>query len=672
MNPIKLSLLQQQLEGVAEVMGTALSRSAFSPNIRVRLDFSCALFNSSGELLAQAAHIPVHLGSMPDQIKRLVATQTLSPGDIFIANDPYDGGTHLPDITLMDPVFHQDLCLGVVAARAHHADVGGVAPGSMASQPNIYGDGIRIPILRIAREGEWNPDLLHLLLTNMRSPADREGDLMAQQAALHHGKLGMQRIFREWAGAKESTWLEGQSRLFEASRNGAIAALAELFTETQEGVWEEQLEIGGSLAPIRGSLKLDEGGRLLADFCGTSDGVAAGFNATLPVTKAAVCYVVRCLTPERLPLNQGFIDCIRVIAPEGSLVSASYPLAVAAGNVETSQRIVDTVFGAFSQVIPDRVPAASAGTMNNFSFGFDDPEFGVHYETSGGGAGGCPGGPAKAASAVQVHMTNTLSTPAEVLEEVFPVRVVRHQIRDFSGGAGEFSGGDGTVKEFLFEKDAQVTFMTTRRETQPYGLQGGQPGRPGRQALRSSDGAWQEVEASSTHALRAGDSVRLETPGGGGWGEANELFDADECDEVEIPFPTREAPTQEGDLLIVPRYEELTQENPIPYLLTTLFELGGGVLEARYQPEASFPVLYRESAYAETRVLFEFPDGPHVEGLFRNWLACLGSHYMDGEVYGGSVLRRMKQGEKTWRVRLYMSNDLHTGFWFEAYAAPAQ
>lgn len=517
MNPIKLSLLQQQLEGVAEVMGTALSRSAFSPNIRVRLDFSCALFNSSGELLAQAAHIPVHLGSMPDQIKRLVTGRSLAPGELYIANDPYDGGTHLPDITLMEPVFHQDLCLGVVAARAHHADVGGVAPGSMASQPNIYGDGIRIPILRIAQEGKWNPDLLHLLLTNMRSPADREGDLMAQQAALHHGKLGMQRIFREWADAAESTWLEGQSKLFEASRNGTRAALAELFSEGQVGAWEEQLEIGGSLAPVQVSLKLDEDGRLLADFTGTSDGVAAGFNATLPVTKAAVCYVVRCLTPERLPLNQGFIDSIRVVAPPGSLVSASYPLAVAAGNVETSQRIVDTVFGAFSQVVPEKVPAASAGTMNNFSFGFTNPEFGVHYETSGGGAGGCPGGPKKAASAVQVHMTNTLSTPVEVLEEVFPVQVVRHEIRGGSGGTGQFAGGDGTLKELLFQRDAQVTFMTTRRETQPYGLQGGRPGRSGSQAVRKN-GSWVEVEASSSHSLSKGDAARLETPGGGGWG----------------------------------------------------------------------------------------------------------------------------------------------------------
>lgn len=518
MNPIKLSLLQEQLEGVAEIMGTALARSAFSPNIRVRLDFSCALFNASGELLAQAAHIPVHLGSMPDQIKRLVQTQQFSPGDLFIANDPYDGGTHLPDITLMEPVFDQDLCLGVVAARAHHADVGGVAPGSMASQPNVYGDGIRIPILRIAEEGAWNPDLLKLLLTNMRSPVDREGDLMAQQAALHHGKLGLQRIFRDWAQSSRSLWAEGQSRLFEAAATGTRKALAALFAQRSAGEWEEQLEIGPTLAPIRVRLSYSHGQGLLADFAGTSGGVAAGFNATLPVTRAAVCYVVRCLIQEKLPLNQGFLDCIQVQAPPGSLVAARYPQAVAAGNVETSQRIVDAVFGAFSEIAEELVPAASAGTMNNFSFGFIDPRFGVHYETSGGGAGGSPGGATRAASAVQVHMTNTLSTPTEVLEEEFPVRVIRHQIRNDSGGLGKFSGGHGTLKEVLFLQDAQVTFMTTRRTTRPYGLRGGQPGREGNQAVCSPEGDWQNVEASSTHELKAGSSVILETPGGGGWG----------------------------------------------------------------------------------------------------------------------------------------------------------
>jgi N-methylhydantoinase B len=520
MNPIKLSLLQEQLEGVAEVMGSALSRSAFSPNIRVRLDFSCALFNARGELLAQAAHIPVHLGSMPDQIKRLVQSQELSAGDIFIANDPYDGGTHLPDITLMEPVFDQEICLGVVAARAHHADVGGVTPGSMSSQPNIYGDGIRIPILRIARNGEWDPNLLNLLFANMRSPVDREGDLMAQLAALHHGKMGLQRVFRDWADSRESLWADGQAQLFLVSRSGARAALTDLFRHAQaKAEWEDQLEVGTHLAAIRVRLSLTQSGDLLADFEGTSNVVTAGFNATLPVTKAAVCYVVRCLTPHKLPLNQGFLDCIVVRAPKGSLVAAHYPQAVAAGNVETSQRIVDVVFGAFSCVVPERVPAASAGTMNNFSFGFTDPRYGVHYETSGGGAGGCPGGPWESCSAVQVHMTNTLSTPIEVLEEEFPVVVRRHAVRKGSGGAGVHSGGHGTIKELTFRKDAEVTFMATRRDTAPFGLQGGESGEPGWQAVMREGAKWEPVRGSSTHSLPAGSSVLLKTPGGGGWGK---------------------------------------------------------------------------------------------------------------------------------------------------------
>ncbi len=519
MNPIKLSLLQEQLEGVAEVMGTALARSAFSPNIRVRLDFSCALFGPRGALLAQAAHIPVHLGSMPDQIKALIESHTLRPGDLYIANDPYHGGTHLPDITLMEPVFSDDgRCLGVAAARAHHADVGGTAPGSMACQPNIYGDGLRIPILKIAENGQWNRSVLALLLANMRSPGDREGDLLAQQAACQQGRIGIRRVYSQWASGSFDTWESGQRSLRETSMNGTLKSLGELVSRDCRATFEDRLEVQGALVPIRVCLSLTERGLLRADFSGTSPGVAASFNATLAVTKAAVCYVVRCLTPLSLPLNQGFLDCIEVIAPAGSLVSAVYPQAVAAGNVETSQRIVDAVFGAFHQLAPSVVPAASAGTMNNLSFGFTDPRFGVHYETSGGGAGGCPGGPAKGCSGVQVHMTNTLSTPTEILEEEFPVFVERYQTRPHSGGRGLYEGGDGTVKEITFLEEASVTFLTSRRTTNPYGLNGGHDGTPGAQSARLPGQDWHPLPASSTEVLPAGSSVLLKTPGGGGWG----------------------------------------------------------------------------------------------------------------------------------------------------------
>lgn len=525
MNAVRLSLLQEQLEGVAEEMGVALARSAFSPNIRVRLDFSCALFGPTGELLAQAAHIPVHLGSMPDQIKLLVEKFKMRKGDLFIGNDPYEGGTHLPDITLMMPVFTEDgVCLGVVAARAHHADVGGAAPASMASQPNIYADGVRIPLLQIAREGEWERPIMSLLLANMRCPRDREGDLLAQQAACRHGAEGVLRVFQLWARKDGKVWSDGLATLLRMSSEGTKKALSSLFAQaTAPGYFSDLLEIGPNAVEVRVSLSLNADSRLVADFTGSAPGVEAGFNATLPVTKAAVCYVVRCLSPQNLPLNQGFLDCIEVLAPECSIVNAAYPLAVAAGNVETSQRIVDVLFGAFHKLLPHRVPAASAGSMNNLSFGFLEPRFGVHYETSGGGAGGCPEVAGKALSGTQVHMTNTLSTPVEVLEEEFPVIVRRHEIVRGTGGAGSSPGGDGTVKEITFLQAASVTFMTTRRTTSPYGLAGGAPGCPGGQWVRSSSHGLRAVSASSTHQLERNDSITLQTPGGGGWGDVGSL-----------------------------------------------------------------------------------------------------------------------------------------------------
>ena len=520
MKAIRLALLQEQLEGVAEVMGEALARSAFSPNIRVRLDFSCALFSSAGELLAQAAHIPVHLGSMPDQMKALVRAYEVKPGDLFIANDPYEGGTHLPDITLIEPVFHDSgLCLGLVAARAHHADVGGQAPGSMASQPDIYGDGLRIPILRIAEDESWDRQILKLLLANMRSPKDREGDLLAQQSACQQGCRGLQRVFAQWAKDDPSSWEQGLQELLETSRRGAQEYFAAFVSDRNEAFFQDFLELGSSLVPIKVRLSRSDDGRLVVNFHGTGAAVKSGFNATLPVTKAAVCYVLRCLAPMELPLNQGFLDSFIVEAEEGSMVSAVYPQAVAAGNVETSQRLVDVVFGAFSELIPDRVPAASAGTMNNFSFGFSDPAFGVHYETSGGGAGGCPGNKGAAQSGTQVHMTNTLSTPTEILEEEFPVSVGLHSFREGSGGDGRYPGGRGFVKEVTFHAQARVSLMATRRRTKPFGLKGGGDGAPGRQALRKQDGEWEPLEGTSSFMVEPGSTIRLETPGGGAWGE---------------------------------------------------------------------------------------------------------------------------------------------------------
>lgn len=513
MNSIALTLLQEQLEGIAEEMGSALARAAFSPNIRVRRDFSCALFSDRGDLLAQAAHIPVHLGSMPAQVRRLLETRELAPGELYLGNDPYDGGTHLPDLTLLRPVFQAGQCLGVAAVRAHHADVGGPNPGSMSSQRDIYGEGLRLPLVRVAQDDIWNEDLRAILLANMRRPSDREGDLLAQQAACRVGEQGLLRLFLGWAAADQARWRQGQEELLAATHRLVREGLQATLPADRRASFEDLLECAGQALPIKVEIGLCQG-RLVADFSGTAATVAASFNAPLPVTQAALAYVVRCLMPYPVAINQGLLQCLEVRAPEGCLANAVFPAAVAAGNVETSQRLVDVLLGALATLVPDRIPAASAGTMNNLSFGFEGG--GVHYETSGGGCGGHPLAPGS--SALQVHMTNTRSTPTEVLEGEFPVRVLSHSLRPGSGGAGTQTGGDGTVKILEFLKPASLTLMATRRATRPYGLFGGEDGRPARQATRRPGEEWIEQPGSFTLALPAGSHFVLETPGGGGYG----------------------------------------------------------------------------------------------------------------------------------------------------------
>lgn len=508
--PFSLSVFRSLFEGVAEEMGTALARSAFSPNIRERLDFSCALFDAAGRLVAQAAHIPVHLGSMPMLVVR-IAARASRPGDVFAANDPFSGGTHLPDITLVKPLFVGRELVGYGAARAHHADVGGMAPGSMPVSREIFQEGLIIPVIRLYRRGRPDPDLWNLILSNVRTPREREGDLLAQLAACHIAETRLGELHERYGAAGVA---EHMAALLDYSEELTKAALGRLPAGSAEH--EDFLEFEGQLYPVRVKVTLD-GARALADFTGSAPTVPGCLNAPLPVTCAAVYYCFGCLFGRSIPANDGAFRPLEIVAPPASIVNAAAPAAVVAGNVETSQRIVDTVFGALARLLPGTLPAASAGTMNNLAIGgvADGKPF-AYYETMGGGCGGGPHG--GGTSAIQVHMTNTRNTPAEALETETPLRVLRYALREGSGGAGRHPGGDGIHRELELLADAQVSLLAQRRLTRPPGVEGGRPGAPGRDRLLRPGQEPVDLPGQFTRQFRRHDVLSIETPGGGGFG----------------------------------------------------------------------------------------------------------------------------------------------------------
>ena len=504
---VKTALFSQLISSVAEEMGEALRRSAFSPNVKERCDFSCAVFLGDGEMAAQAAHIPVHLGSTPLSVAAVLEEIDLAPGDEVILNDPFRGGTHLPDVTLVRPVF---LSGGkspdfLVANRAHHADIGGAAPGSMGISRDIHGEGFRIPPVHLARNGKLIGDIVKLFRAQVRQPDEREGDLRAQRAANH---VGVQRL-TELAGEHGlQTLSAGAAALPRATARAMASLLAELPRGSYR--FEDFLDgdgIAGGRLPIRVRIDLD-GARARVDFSGTAAQVPGPVNANLAITVSAVAYVFCCLLDAHVPKNGGVFDCIDLVAPPGSIVNAGEPAAVAGGNVETSQRIVDVLLGALSQAAPDRIPAASAGTMTNVSLG------GVgftYYETIAGGAGASRN--ARGAAAVQTHMTNTLNTPIEMLEAAYPLRVTRYAVRRGSGGRGERPGGDGIERHLEALSKMTATILADRQELGPYGLSGGLAGRPGRTYLGK-----RILPAKHTLELQPGDTLILKTPGGGGHG----------------------------------------------------------------------------------------------------------------------------------------------------------
>lgn len=509
---ISLEVFNNLFASVAEEMGTALQRTAYSPNIKERRDFSCAVFDSRARMVAQAAHIPVHLGAMPLSVEKALALFTLHAGDIVILNDPYLGGTHLPDITMIsrsstDPPFY-------VASRAHHADVGGMSPGSMPLSTEVYQEGLIIPPLKLTERGRINRGALALITRNVRTPEERAGDLEAQIAAQRLGERRMAELVRRY-GREAYEHVEALLAYGERLMRATVGAIP-------DGVYcfEDYLDNDGqSGEPLRIAVAVTiHGEQAVVDFAGSAPAGAGNLNAVLAVTRSAVYYVFKCLAGEETPGNAGAYAPIEVVAPLGTVVNPRPPHAVAGGNVETSQRIVDCVLGALHAALPERIPAASQGTMNNLTVGGYDPLHGrsyAYYETSGGGMGAGPHG--DGLSGVHVHMSNTLNTPVEALEMHYPVRIRRYALRRGSGGGGRYRGGDGLVRSIEFLAPATVTLLAERRRFAPYGLTGGAQGRPGR-AILERQGVQEELPGKFTLRAAPGDVLTLETPGGGGWG----------------------------------------------------------------------------------------------------------------------------------------------------------
>jgi N-methylhydantoinase B len=520
-SPVDISIFQSMTHSIAEEMGAALRRTSFSPNIKERRDYSCAIFDGDGLVIAMGDHMPVHLGSMPMSVKAAIEALTLERGDIAILNDPYRGGTHLPDITMVMPVFAENDARPVfyTATRAHHADVGGMYPGSMGPCREIYQEGLRIPPIKIVRGGEIDASVLKLLLYNVRTPVERDGDLQAQIGACRVGERRLGELITKY----QRPMIERLSKkLFDYSERLTRAELSRM--PAGEFAAEDFLDDDGAGSEpigIRVKLTIDPvAATAVVDFTGSDPQIESSLNAVLAITYSAVYYVFRCLLPSDAPATAGLMRPITLIAPQGTIINANLPAPVAGGNVETSQRIVDVLLRALAIVLPHRVPAASSGTMTNLTIGGIDPRHNApfaYYETTAGGMGARPD--RDGISGVHMHMTNSLNTPIEALEYAYPFRAHRYSYRPASGGQGRFSGGDGLIRELELLTDAQVTLLADRQKIGPYGLQGGSNGTPGCVSILHQ-GESHKVPSKGSFKARKGDLIRVETPGGGGWGSS--------------------------------------------------------------------------------------------------------------------------------------------------------
>lgn len=508
---VSLQVYSNLYASVAEEMGETLRRTAFSPNIRERLDYSCALFNAQGQMISQAAHIPVHLGSMPESVRAALRKfPAMSDGDVVILNDPYHGGTHLPDITMVSPIIVNGQTAFFVASRAHHADVGGMSPGSLPLSTELYQEGLIIPPLKLVDAGQLNTAVMTLLTANSRGPEERIGDFEAQLSANRRGSTRLRELIAQRGLAEmnehASALIEYASRMTET----LITAIPDgdyTFSDALEGDGQTAANI-----PIHATIRV-RGAKLQVDFAGTAAAVTGNVNTVKAVTQSATWYCIRLLANTDLPVNDGCFTPIEVIVPESSLLNADFPAAVAVGNTETGQRVVDVVMGALAIALPHKIPAASQGSMNNITIGLGSK---VYYETIAGGHGASPQG--DGLSGRHSHMTNTRNTPVEALERAYPLRVLAYHLRENSGGRGQFQGGGGITRTYEMCDAAHATINSERRIMQPYGLAGGEGGGTGINTLVRTDGSIEQLSSKVSLRLNTGDRLIIETPGGGGWG----------------------------------------------------------------------------------------------------------------------------------------------------------
>ncbi len=520
-DPITLEVLRNALEATAHEMGAVLKLTGFSPNIKERMDASCVICDAEAQLVAQAEHVPVHLGSMLTAVRQITAAiGPLDDGDVVIANDPFVAGAHLPDVTVLAPIFVEGRRIGYAATRAHHADIGGMEPGSMPGHSReIFQEGLIIPPSRLCRRGELQEDVLRIILANVRTPEERRGDLNAQLAAV---RVGQNRV-KELAGRYGVDRLsDGFGAILDYAERRMKRRLADFPNGTY--IAEDWLDDDGAddePVLVRVTVTVSDD-RIAIDFAGSASQRRGNINAVAPMTHSAVFFAVKILTDATIPVNAGTFRPLTIRIPEGSFLNARMPAAVCAGNTETTMRVCDTVFRAFAQFAPERIPAASQGTMNLIGIGGYDPRHKRPYayiETVAGGQGGRPMGPGQ--DGVQCTMTNTQNTPVEALEIAYPLRVEQYELREGSNGKGKHPGGVGIIRAVrVINHDARVSLESDRRRFRPYGLHGGGEGAPGRNLLRRNGGDVQELPSKTTLTANAGDLVIVETPGGGGWGSA--------------------------------------------------------------------------------------------------------------------------------------------------------